>query len=195
MKLQDIRTLTLLEQFDDGQQPTQRELAEKLDISLGLVNLYLKRLVQKSYFKVKTCPKHRVGYLLTPKGIKEKARLASEYIQYSMWFYSQTRTRLKRVLQGQAAQGVRTFVFYGANEIAEIAYLTLKEKGMELVAVIDDQKAGETFMGQPILSCASLASLSFDRLLDTRFPHPTGRRRGAAALPVEQDKVMQVLDK
>jgi DNA-binding MarR family transcriptional regulator len=193
MKLQDIRTLTLLEQFDNGKQPTQRELAEKLDISLGLVNLYLKRLVQKSYFKVKTYPKHRVGYLLTPNGIKEKARLAGEYIQYSMWFYSQTRSRLKRVLQDQAAQGVRTIVFYGANEIAEIAYLTLKEKGMELVAVIDDKKAGETFMGQPILSCASLESLSFDRLLDNTMPATSDKLRRRQPLPIPREKVLSVL--
>jgi len=133
-----------------------------------------------------------MGYLLTAKGIKEKARLTGEYIQYSMWFYSQTRSKMKRVLEEQAAHGVRTVVLYGANDITEIAYLVLKETGMELVAVIDDDKAGETFMGRPILASASLAGLTFDRLLDNTMPMPGGRRSKQQALAVPREKILSV---
>ena len=51
METQDLRTLKILEEIDNDHTPSQRELAQKLDISLGLVNSFIKRLVNKGYFK------------------------------------------------------------------------------------------------------------------------------------------------
>jgi DNA-binding MarR family transcriptional regulator len=52
-----LRTLKLLEAVDSSHPPTQRELARDLNISLGLVNAFMKRLVKKGYFKITTIPK------------------------------------------------------------------------------------------------------------------------------------------
>jgi DNA-binding MarR family transcriptional regulator len=193
MDLRDIRTLILLGEFKDGNQPTQRELAAKLDVSLGLVNLYLKQLAQKSYFKIKTYPKNRVRYLLTPKGILEKSRLTCDYIHYSLEFYARIRTKLKSALEKLEAQGVRTMAFYGANENAEIAYLSLKETMIELVAVIDDDKVGANFLGRTIISSGSIGSIRFDRILDNTIPRPTSKQTGLKCLQVPKDKIVSVI--
>lgn len=190
MNLRDIRTLTLLQEMDKENPPTQRELAERLDISLGLVNLYLKQLVQKSYFKIRTYPKKRVGYLLTPKGMLEKSRLTYAYIQHSLGFYKIAKARLQDTLKQLEQEGVRTIVFHGANEITEIAYLALKETKLELTAVIDDEKAGRTFLGNTVLSSRAVAGLTFDRLLDTRIP---GKNDTALPLPVPPNKRVSMI--
>ena len=75
MDNQDIRTLKLLEEIENGHVPSQRDLAKTLNVSLGLVNSFIKRLAHKGYFKITTIPKNRVKYILTPKGAAEKARL------------------------------------------------------------------------------------------------------------------------
>jgi DNA-binding MarR family transcriptional regulator len=194
MDLRDIRTLTLLREIEKDQPSTQRELAEKLDMSLGLVNLYLKRLAQKSFFKIKTYPKNRVGYLLTPQGILEKTRLTYEYISQSLGFYTQIRTKLNEILHQLESQDVRTLAFFKVNEIAEIAYLSIQETKIELVAVIDNAKVGEKFMGFTIMSSASISSISFDRLLDNSFPPPSGEHAAAESLfPVHREMVISVL--
>ncbi|MDN5942376.1 MAG: winged helix-turn-helix transcriptional regulator [Nitrospira sp.] len=54
---------------------TQRVLATKLGVALGMTNLYLKRLARKGYIKVTTTPRSRIRYLLTPQGCTEKSRL------------------------------------------------------------------------------------------------------------------------
>ena len=56
MDTQDIRTLKILQEYDAGDSPSQRYLSRKLDISLGLVNSFLKRLAKKGYFKITTIP-------------------------------------------------------------------------------------------------------------------------------------------
>ena len=192
MDLHDIRTLTLLREFEKNNQPTQRELAEKLDISLGLVNLYLKRLAEKSYFKIKTYPKNRMGYLLTNKGLLEKTRLTYEYINHSLGFYTQTKSKITDIMQKLEAQNVRAVAFWGVNEIAEIAYLSLKETRIELVAVIDNKKAGEKFMGQPIIHLKLIGNISFDYLLDNTIPNRTDKAGFPKSLPIPENKIISV---
>ena len=59
------RTLQLLELIHRDGMLTQRELARKLNIALGLVNLSLKRLMHRELIKVRRLSARRVCYLLT----------------------------------------------------------------------------------------------------------------------------------
>ena len=71
MNPQDIRTLQILEAIESNDAPSQRDLAESLNISLGLINSFVRRLTKKGYFKITHLPRNRVSYILTPKGIAE----------------------------------------------------------------------------------------------------------------------------
>ena len=167
MDHKDIRTLKLLEEIEENHVQSQRELAKKLDISLGLVNSFIKRLAQKGFFKITTIPKNRVKYILTPEGAVEKTRLAYKYIQYSYKFYKDARHKLRKLFQKLEAERVGRIIFYGANELAEIAYISLQETSIEMVAVVDILKAGEQFLGYLVLDPVYLSLLSFDRILVT----------------------------
>src|SRR4030066_1064587 len=76
-------TLRILDEISKESSVTQRTLSSKLDVALGLVNAYIKRLTKKGYIKITTIPKNRAKYILTPKGFTEKVRLTYEYMQYS----------------------------------------------------------------------------------------------------------------
>jgi len=167
MENQDIRTLKILEEIDNDRAPTQRDLSKKLNISLGLVNLFIKRLGKKGYFKIKAIPKNRIKYILTPKGAAEKSRLTYKYIQFSFDFYKKTRKELQKLLNDLMDQGVERIVFWGASDLAEIAYISLQETTISLVAVVDDEKIGDNFLGFGIKNSKMLNSISFDRILIT----------------------------
>ena len=167
METQDLRTLKILEEIDNEHTPSQRELAQKLDISLGLVNSFMKRLVNKGYFKISHIPKNRVRYLLTPQGAAEKTRLTYAYIHYSYHFYKDARLKLKRLFSELFEQNVIRIVFYGATDLAEIAFLSLQETPIQLVAIFDADKAGSSFLGLKIEHPERLAEFSYDRLLCT----------------------------
>ena len=167
MNNHDIRTLKILEQIDNDRTPTQRDLSKKLNISLGLVNLFIKRLGQKGYIKVKAIPKNRVKYVLTPKGTAEKSRLTYKYIQFSFDFYKKARREFQKLFNDLMAQGVRRIVFWGASDLAEIAYISLQETSIMLVAIVDHKKIGEKFLGLEVKSYSRLKPTSFDRILIT----------------------------
>ena len=167
MDNQDIRTLKILEEIDNDHVPSQRDLARKLNVSLGLVNSFIKRLVQKGYFKISTIPKNRVRYVLTPKGAAEKVRLTYEYIHYSVQYYKGTRKKLREILNELNNYSVKRIVFYGVTDLAEIAYISLMETSLELVGVVDNIKAGENFMGIVVTKPSTLAEIHYDRILIT----------------------------
>jgi DNA-binding MarR family transcriptional regulator len=171
MDHRDIRTLNILEELGKGGAPSQRDLAKRLNISLGLVNSFLKRFVQKGYLKITTIPNNRIKYILTPRGAAEKTKLAYEYIQYSYCFYRDARQKLRKVLKNLDAHKVRRIVFYGAGDLAEIAYISLMETSIQLVAVVDDLKNGKPFYKQMVISSDELDSVKFDRVLIATISH------------------------
>jgi DNA-binding MarR family transcriptional regulator len=163
----DIRTLKILEEIDNDHTPSQRDLSKKLNMSLGLVNSFVKRLANKGYFKISNIPKNRVKYILTPKGAAEKTRLTYQYIQYSFEFYRNAREQLHKLFKHLMAQGVRRVVFYGTGDFAEIAFISLQETSIQMLAVVDDNNIGKKFLGGIVKDPDVLYSLSFDRILIT----------------------------
>ena len=167
MDPQDIRSLQFLEEIGDNHGPTQRDLARKFNMSLGLVNSFMKRLARKGYLKITTIPRNRVRYILTPKGFAEKSRLTYHFIQYSLHFYKESLRNLEDLLKELETRGVKTVVFYGAGDLAEIASVSLKASDIELTGVVDDSREGEKFLGLTIRSTAELRELEFDRIIIT----------------------------
>jgi DNA-binding MarR family transcriptional regulator len=167
MDSQELRTLQILEEIEKDHIASQRYLARKLNVSLGLVNAFIKRMAHKGYFKATTIPKNRVKYMLTPKGAAEKTRLTYLYIQHSLAYYKTARSRLRELFQNLAKAGISKVVFYGATELAEIAYVSLQETDIDLVAVIDQEKAGRKRIWGQVAGRDALLSLSYDTVLVT----------------------------
>lgn len=148
--LDSYRSFQLLSEIAGEEPLSQRELSRRLGIAVGLVNSYLKNLVAKGYVRVKNFPRNRYAYLLTPTGIAEKSRLAYQHLSYFTNLYTVARQDYLTLFQSLKAEGVTQVVFCGVDEVAEIAYLSLQEVGLGLVAVLDDDAVGERFFGMPV---------------------------------------------
>jgi DNA-binding MarR family transcriptional regulator len=167
MDPQDIRTLQLLEEIEKNNTPSQRELAQQLNVSLGLVNSFVKRLSAKGYFKVTNIPKKRIRYIMTPKGFAEKSRLTYDYIRFSYSFYKDARVKLRRLFKELEEAGVKKVAFYGAGDLAEIAYLSLQETTIEFAAITDENVKGKKFLNHRLKSLDSIKTIPFDRIIIT----------------------------
>jgi len=167
MDPQDIRSLQILEEIETNYNSSQRDLARKLNISLGLVNSFIKRLAKKGYVKITTIPRNRVKYILTPQGFAAKSRLTYEFIQYSFRFYKKALSSLEKLLDDFEKRGVEKIAFYGATDLAEIALISLRATDMELVCVVDEEKAGKTFLGLTIKPMEQLSKIDFDKIIIT----------------------------
>jgi DNA-binding MarR family transcriptional regulator len=192
MRPEAHRDLQILSEIEANGQVTQRHLASKLGIALGLTNLYLKRLARKGYVKVTTIPRHRVKYLLTPKGFAEKSRLTYEYMEYSLTLFRHSRQFLREQFAALAEAGRKRVVFVGAGEAAELADLTLRELGLDLVAVADDGAVGTRFLGREVVPLAALRDLDFDQAVVTSFDQPAELADDLRRLGLPEDKIFLV---
>ena len=192
MDLKEIRTLKILEKVDNDKTPSQRDLAGELNISLGLVNSFIKRLVKKGFVKITTIPKQRIKYILTPYGAAEKSRLTYLYIQHSYKFYKQARQKLRNLYVELENQGLTRIVFYGAGDLAEIAYISLQETSVQLVAIVDDEKAGTRFMKFPVTDPSHLDTASYDRVLVTTINSRNAILQKIAERGLPSDLVIEI---
>ena len=192
MDLEAQRDLAILNEIEGSAAVTQRGLAKKLGIALGLTNLYMKRLARKGYIKVTTIPRQRVKYLLTPKGIAEKTRLTYEYMQFSFTLFRQSRHYLRDRFAALAEAGRKRVVFVGVGEAAELADLTLRELGLELVAVADDAAAGNRFLGREVVPLAALRGLEFDQAVVTSFDRPGELAESLRAHGIPEEKIYAI---
>ncbi len=192
MDKKDIHTLKIMEEIDNDHTPSQRDLSRKLNISLGLVNSFIRRLAHKGYLKVKTIPKNRAKYILTPKGAAEKTRLTYQYIQYSFDFYKKARGKLRKLFKDLMDQGIRRVVFYGKSDFAEIAFISLQETNIVMIAIVDDNKIGEVFLGGVVKNPAILDSLSFDRILITYMNKEDTTLERLLKIGIPQSKIVML---
>ena len=94
---EDALTLELLDAVQRQSNVSQRHLAQRLGVALGLANSYLKRCVRKGFIKIIEAPANRYLYYITPKGFAEKSRLTAQYLAYSFSFYRQASESCLRV--------------------------------------------------------------------------------------------------
>src|SRR5262245_29513124 len=188
MDIEARRDLKLLEAVEQDSRVTQRNLAGRLGIALGLTNIYLKRLVRKGYIKCVNVQSNRITYLITPRGIAEKARLTYEFMDYSLHLYGEVRQHLREALQ-ECAAADRRIAIYGRGEAAEIAYLSLKEYGMDPVAVFDVE-GGQEFLGMPVRPLREHTDIAYDLMIVATLERSSDRQlAGLEAAGVPKDKL------
>ena len=153
--IDSYRFFMLMSEIAGDEPLSQREISRRLGIAVGLVNSYMKNLVSKGYVRVKNFPSNRYAYLLTPQGFAEKSRLAYQHLAYFTGLYTQARQDYLILFKRLEAEGVRRVAFCGLDEVAEIAYLSLQETGLELTWVFDTVAVESAFFGKPVQNVSS----------------------------------------
>tara|TARA_B100001029_G_C14909725_1_gene365764 strand:- start:3 stop:311 length:309 start_codon:yes stop_codon:yes gene_type:complete len=90
----------VLRKIQKNPNSSQRKLAEELGFSLGKLNYCLKELKKKGLIKIKNFEKNpnkiNYIYLLTPRGISEKARLTINFMRRKMKEYEELKKEIER---------------------------------------------------------------------------------------------------
>lgn len=147
---EEARTLEILTAIEARSDVTQRHLADRLGVALGLANSYLKRCVRKGLVKITQAPANRYLYYLTPQGFSEKSRLTGEYLSASLDFYRRAGASMARALAECEARGARRVLFAGVSELAEIAAIRGHDTALEVIGTFDPSGTRASFAGKPV---------------------------------------------
>lgn len=87
--------------IDANPKMSQRDVARKLGISLGKVNYCVRALVTRGWVKATNFKnsnnKAAYMYLLTPRGIEEKARLGARFLRIKVREYERLRQEIDQM--------------------------------------------------------------------------------------------------
>ena len=157
----------ILQAIASGEHVTQRSLSNELGVALGLTNLLIRRLVAKGFVRMARIGRRQVRYLMTVDGWEALGRATRLSLENTVHLYTQTREQIRLTLDvvsqrcSQDADGRKRVVFYGAGDVAEIAYVSLQSTDLTLVGVVDDRKTGQ-FFGLPISPADALTADNLD---------------------------------
>jgi DNA-binding MarR family transcriptional regulator len=188
----DHRSLQILDELSNNDSLTQRDLSSRLGIALGLVNSYIKNLVKKGYITVRAIPPKRYAYYLTPKGFTEKTRLTYHLLQDYTRIYREARSNLKKIFHDLQESGAKKIVFAGADEVAEIAYITLQETGMDLSSVVDNELAGKKFFGKTIQPMHAVQAMQHDCIVVTSYLNEENIYKQLLSAGIDKDSIKRL---
>ncbi len=95
------KTLHVLQEIERNPQITQRDLAQRLEISLGKINFLIRALIDKGIIEIKNFKnsKNKLAYmyLLTPQGIKIKIQLTHKFFIWKTQEYEKLKEEIERL--------------------------------------------------------------------------------------------------
>ena len=93
----------LIKLIEQNPEISQRQLAKELGISLGKANYCLKAVMEKGLVKARNFKnsqnKLAYAYLLTPKGIEEKAKITARFLKRKMDEYEKLEREIEALKQ------------------------------------------------------------------------------------------------
>lgn len=93
----------VLRLLDANPQMSQRDVARILGVSLGKANYCVRALIQKGWVKVSNFKNSRnksgYVYLLTPRGMEQKGKMAMQFLHRKVREYEVLRSEIRRLRQ------------------------------------------------------------------------------------------------
>ena len=114
-KIQEDTHFRIMRILQENPDLTQRELADKLGMSVGGLNYCLNALIDKGLVKMQSfsMSKNKFGYvyLLTPKGISEKITLTSKFLVRKQAEYEALKAEIESLkTQSDISEAAQRFV-------------------------------------------------------------------------------------
>lgn len=106
----------------------QREISRHMNVSLGMINMLIRRLISKGYIRIEQLNKRKVQYILTPKGFSEKMRKSVKYAMKTISSIGLIKNRVKESMLDLYNEGVRDFYYFGNPDIHILVEMVFREE-------------------------------------------------------------------
>jgi len=124
-----------------GPRLTQRYLAGRAGVSLGMANILLRRFAERGWVKLTKLSSKSVRYALTPSGIGELAQRTAGYFNRASRSAELYRDRLETFALNAKRAGTITIVLFGMSEVEFLLAYVCERHDIVFVKSVDLDKA------------------------------------------------------
>lgn len=138
----ELTVLNAISEAESGESRlTQRELADRAGISLGMANILLRRLAERGWVKLTRLSSKSVRYALTPSGVGELAQRTAGYFNRASRSAELYRDRIEAFVLGAKRGGAETIVLFGSSEVEILLAYVCERHGLVFVKSADFERA------------------------------------------------------
>jgi DNA-binding MarR family transcriptional regulator len=105
----------------------QRDLSHEMNLSLGMINMLIRRLVTKGYIRTTQLNQRKVQYIITPKGFAEKMRKSVKYTLKTIDSISILKKGIMNIIHRFHKEGERNFTILGKSDFAVLVENAIRE--------------------------------------------------------------------
>ena len=188
------RELRILEEFEFSPESSQRTLSQRLGVALGVVNVLVKSLVRRGYVRASRAGWRQWAYVLTPAGVTRKVNLTVDYVDRFMDHYRRVRSIVRTSVEGQTISPDSSVGIYGAGEVAEIVFLSLRDAGVDQIEVLHpDRGAAGRFLGLDVIALASAAPERYSKVIVADTNDVRRRHSELSAAGFSDDQIITIV--
>ncbi len=135
------KELKVIDSISRNSDSSQRDIAKDVGLSLGLTNILINRLIKEGYLKVRHLNTRKVRYIITPRGLKEKAKKSYKFMRRSFSVINRLKEIIIEFALNEYKKGNKEFTVLGDGELSDITELVLSALNYEdLVILRKDNK-------------------------------------------------------
>ena len=187
------RELRLLEEVDRSPNLSQRQLARRLGIALGVANLLVRSLASKGYIRVSQLGWRRWVYVVTPKGMARKVNLTLSYVERFFQHYRRVRLLLQEEISELPLNRESRVAIIGTSDMAELAYLAFRDAGVDEIEVFERTPTSPIFLGMPVRELGAIEADSYAKVVIIDPEEADAVRDELAANGVSKAQVVELL--
>lgn len=142
---QDLATLQVIsETLKEAPQASQRTLAKKANMSLGMMNAILGRFVERGWIMLTNVNGRKLAYAVTPDGIAELAERGRKFVKRTFAIANKYNEVLFENISKAKADGKKKVILYGKSYIKFLIEYVCKVVDIEflitdVLSKVDDE--------------------------------------------------------
>jgi predicted transcriptional regulator len=130
-------------QNDGMKRVKQRDLAETVQLSVGMTNSILKRLLNRGWLAIRRINSRNVQYLITPKGIEELSCRTYRYFKRTIKDIMVFKESVEKVVSNAKKSGKRSVILIWKSDIDFVIEHTCERHGLAFLTSVDTHKTND----------------------------------------------------
>lgn len=158
-------TLNLLQVISTMPNITQRSLAQRVGLALGLTNNYLKAFLKDGLIKIEQMPANRYFYHVTAKGLARKSRLMKHYLYNSLQVFRDTRSECLKLFDYCQHHALDKIALIGHGDLVEITQLINKGYHLDITVFTASLRRIDDSYDVYLIADMAMGQQCYDRLI------------------------------
>ncbi len=172
-----LNQLQILKELSADANLTQAELARRCELSVAMVNNYMKELSSLGWLEYHRRSSKSVSYHLTAAGRQQLETVEAELVQEMVEQFTASKARIRERVLAHIHGSLDRVVLVGSGDLAEMVFHALNPTQISIVGICDPQEAkvGREWCGRKILDPSQIIYLKPDAVViaDTASPAET----------------------